>query len=139
MSTEENKAIVRRYQEAYNSNNFDALNEIVAPDFISHSLAPGLPPGLQGGNLMHQMTMAAMPDYQVSIDDLIAEEDKVVTRFTMTGTHTGADFLGLSPSGRKINVTGISIFRLANGKIAEHWANEDALALLQQLGAMPTP
>ena len=137
MSTEENKAIVRRYQEAYNSNNLDALNGVVAPDFVSHSLAPGLPEGLQGGNLMHQMTMAAMADYRVSIDDLIAEGDRVVARFTMTGTHTGAEFLGLPASGRKINVSGISIFRLADGKIVEHWANEDALGLLQQLGAMP--
>ena len=137
MSTEENKTIVRRYQEAYNTNNLDALNEIVAPDFVSHSLAPGLPEGLQGGNLMHQMTMAAMSDYQVSIDDLIAEGDRVAARFTMMGTHTGADFLGLPPSGRKINVSGISIFRIADGKIVEHWANEDALGLLQQLGAMP--
>lgn len=137
MSTEANKAIVRRYQEAYNSNNLDALNEVVAHDFVSHSLAPGLPEGLQGGNLMHQMAMAAMPDYRVSIDDLIAEGDRVVARFTMTGIHTGADFLGLSASGRKINVTGISIFRVASGKIVEHWANEDALGLLQQLGAMP--
>jgi len=81
--------------------------------------------------------MAAMPDYNVSIDDLIAEGDRVAARFTMRGTHTGADFLGLPASGRKINVTGISIFRIADGKIAEHWANEDALGLLQQLGAMP--
>ena len=139
MSTEQNKAIVRLYQEAYNTNNLDALLEVVAPDFVSHSLAPGLPPGLQGGNLMHQMTVAAMPDYQVTIEDLIAEGDKVVARFTMTGTHTGAEFLGLPPSGRKINVTGISIFRVADGKIVEHLANEDALGLLQQLGAMPTP
>ena len=139
MSTEANKTIVRRYQEAYNTNNLDALTEIVSPAFMSHSLAPGLPAGLQGGNLMHQMTMAAMPDYQVSIDDLIAEGDRVVARFTMTGTHTGAEFLGLPASGRKIDVSGISIFRLADGKIVEHWANEDALGLLQQLGAMPNP
>lgn len=136
MSTEANKAIVRRYQEAYNSNNLHALNKIVASDFVSYSLAPGLPEGLQGGNLMHQMTMAAMPDYRVSIDDLIAEGDRVVARFTMTGTHTGAEFLGLPASGRKINVSGISIFHIANGQIAEHWANEDALGLLQQLGAI---
>lgn len=139
MSNEENKSIVRRYQEAYNTNNLNALNHIVAPDFVSHSLAPGLPPGMQGGNLIHQMTMAAMPDYQVVIEDLMGEGDKVVARFTMTGTHTGTEFLGLPPSGRQINVTGISIFRIADGKIVEHWANEDALGLLQQLGAMPTP
>src|SRR2546429_1453723 len=136
MSTEENKAIVRRYQEAYNSNNLDALNKVVAPDFVSHSLAPGLPDGLQGGNLTHEMAMAAMPDYKVSIEDVIAEGDRVVESFTMTGTHTGAEFLGLPPSGRQINVTGISIFRLANGKFVEHWANEDALGLVQQLGAV---
>lgn len=138
MSTEENKAIVRSYQAAYNTNNLNNLGEIVSADFLSHSLAPGLPEGLQGGNLMHQMAMAAMPDYKVTIEDVIAEGDRVVARFVVTGTHTGTEFLGLAPSGRKINVTGISIFRIADGKIAEHWANEDALGLLQQLGAIPT-
>lgn len=138
MSTTENKAIVRRYQEAYNTNNLNALDEVVSADFVSHSLMAGLPTGLAGGNIAHHMAMAAMPDYSVTIEELIAEGDKVVARFTLTGTHTGAEFLGLPPSGRQINVTGISIFRIADGKISEHWANEDALALLQQLGAMPT-
>ena len=137
MFSEANKDIVRRYQEAYNSNNLDALNEVVAPDFVSHALMPGLPPGLAGGNLVHQMTMAAMPDYRVNIEDLFAEGDKVVVRFAFTGTHTGTELLGVPPSGRKVNVTGISIFRIADGKIVEHWANEDGLGLLQQLGAMP--
>jgi predicted ester cyclase len=88
---------------------------------------------------MHQMTMAAMPDYHVTIEDMLAEGDQVVVRFSFTGTHTGADFIGLAPSGKQVNVTGISIFRLANGKIIEHRAEEDQLGLLQQLGAMPTP
>ena len=139
MSTKENKAIVHRYQEAYNTNNLNALDEVVSAEFVSHSLLPGLPPGLAGGNMVHQMTVAAMPDYHANIEDLIAEDDRVVMRFTLTGTHTGSEFLGLPASGRSINVTGISIFRIADGKIVEHWANEDGLGLLQQLGAMPTP
>jgi steroid delta-isomerase-like uncharacterized protein len=139
MSTEENKAIVRRYQEAYNTNNLEALDAIVAVDLISHDLAPGLPQGLASGNLVHQRAVAAMPDYQVVIEDLLAEEDKVVARITISGTHTGADFLGLSASGRHISVPGISIFRIANGKIVEHWAESDTLGLLQQLGSLPAP
>jgi C-1 hydroxylase len=139
MSTEENKAIVRRYQEAYNTNNLDALDALVAVDLISHDLAPGLPQGLASGKLVHQRAVAAMPDYQAVIEDLIAEGEKVVARMTIKGTHSAADFLGLPASGRRINVPAISIFRIANGKIVEHWAASDTLGLLQQLGALPAP
>ena len=137
MSTEENKSIVRRYQEAYNSNNLGILDEIMSADFASHSLMPGLPPGLAGGNMAHQVTVAAMPDYHVNIEDLIAEGDRVVMRFTLIGTHTGSEFLSLPASGRHVSVGGTSIFRLDSGKIVEHWATEDSLGLLQQLGAVP--
>ncbi len=136
MSTEENKIIVRRYQEAYNQNNLDDLDELVAADLITHALMPGLPPSLEGGKQIHRMTVAAMPDFQTAIEDLLAEGDKVVMRFTATGTFKN-EFLGLPPTGKLITFTGISIFRLAGGKIVEHWGQEDELGLMRQLGAIP--
>jgi len=133
---EQNKAVVRRYQEIYNSNNLDALPEVLSPDFKPHTLMPGVPPGLDGYKMLHHGSIAAYPDFHVAVEDLIAEGDKVAMRFVITGTHTGAPFLGIPAAGVKIRVTGVSIFRLANGKIVEHWGEEDAAGWLAQLGAM---
>jgi steroid delta-isomerase-like uncharacterized protein len=138
MSIEQNKAIVRRYQDIYNSNNLDTLVEVLAPTFRPHNLLPGVPATLEGYKGIHLMTVAAFPDFHVAIEDLLGEGDKVVIRFRMTGTHQG-DFMGIPATGVKINVTGISIFRLADGKIVEHWGEEDSLGWLQQLGAIPAP
>ncbi len=133
MTTEENKEIVRRYQEASNANNLDALDVLVAKDLVSHNATPGLPPGLEGGKMAHRATLAAFPDLQYHVEDLIAEGDKVVQRFTLHCTHKG-EFMGLPPTGREITLDGISIFRLEGGKIVEHWAVQDGLALMIQLG-----
>jgi len=136
MSTESNAALVRRYQHIYNSNNLDALSEVLAPDFKPNTLMAGVPSTLDGYKQLHLGTVAAYPDFHVAVEDLFAEGDKVVMRFTITGTHEG-DFLGVPPTGRRINVPGISIFRIADGKIAEHWGEEDALGWMQQIGAIP--
>lgn len=136
MSIEENKNIVRRYQEIYNSNNLDALNEIVTEDFLTPRMMPGVPSGLEGAKQIHQATLLGMPDWHTEIEELIAEGDKVVARITMTGTHTG-EFFGISPTGKRISFSGIYIARIEDGKIVEHWGEEDALGLMQQLGAMP--
>jgi steroid delta-isomerase-like uncharacterized protein len=138
MSIEENKAIVRRYQEIYNSNNVEGLNEVVAEDLLTPRMMPGMPQGLEGAKKIHMGTLVGMPDWHTQIEDLIAEGDKVVARITMTGTHTG-DFFGFPATGKKISFTGIYIVRIVDGKIAEHWGEEDSLGLLQQLGGMPTP
>ncbi len=138
MSTETYLALVRRYQDIYNSNNLDALGEVLSPDFKPHNLMPGVPASLEGYTMMHQSTLTSYPDFHVAIDDLFGEGDKIVMRFTITGTHEG-EFIGIPPTGKKINVTGISIFRIANGQIIEHWGEEDSLGWMQQLGAIPTP
>jgi len=137
MSTSANKEIVLRYQEIYNSNNLDALSEVVAEDFLTPRMMPGMPPGLEGARRIHKATLLGMPDWHTKIVDLIAEDDKVVARITMTGTHTG-DFFGIPATGKKISFSGIYIVRIANGKIVEHWGEEDSVGLLQQLGAMQT-
>ncbi len=138
MSAEENKAIVRKYREAHNKNNLDALDAIVAKDLVSHSALPGLPPGLEGGKMAHQGFLAAFPDTQTTTEDLIAEGDKVVERYTARGTHKG-DFMGAPPTGKKFSIESIVIFRFASGKIVEMWGLNDSQALMTQLGLMPAP
>lgn len=138
MSAEDNKALVRRYRQAHSSNNLSALDDIVAADIVSHSSVPGVPAGLEGGKMVHMMFNAAFPDGTTTTDDLIAEGDKVVERFTFTGTNTGP-FMGMPPTGKQVKTTGMSIFRIANGKIVEHWGENDALGTFQQLGIVPAP
>src|SRR5690242_4961310 len=94
MSIEENKQIVRRYQEIYNSNNLGALDEVVSQNLLTPRIMPGIPSGIEGAKIAHQMMLTGFPDYQTVIDDLIAEGDKVVARITMSGTHTG-NFMGI--------------------------------------------
>lgn len=135
MSIEENKVIVRRYQEIYNSNNLDALTEVVSEDLLTPKIMPGIPSGLEGAKAAHQIMLAGFHDYETIIDDLIAEGDKVVARITMRGTHTGA-FIGIPATGKYVVFTGIYIARIANGKIVEHWGEEDGVSLLTQLGVL---
>jgi predicted ester cyclase len=139
MATEDNKELVRRYRQAHNTNQLDQLDDIVAADLISHTLLPGFAPGLESGKIAHRRALAACPDYQVETVDLIAEGDKVVERWKASGTHTGTPFFGVPASRKSFSGTGISIYRIASGKIVEHWAEADFLGLLQQLGALPTP
>jgi len=137
MSLEENKAVIRRYQDAHNTNNLETLDEIVAADLITHSLLPGLPPGREGGKQAHRMIVGAFPDLHTKIEDLIAEGDKVVMRFAATGTFKN-EFIGLPPNGKTINFSGMVIFRLAGGKIVEHWGQADELGMMRQIGAIPS-
>jgi predicted ester cyclase len=138
MSTEANKALVRRYRAIHNSNNQDALDEIVAKDIVSHNSLPGLPPGLEGGKMAHFAFLESFPDIQTTTDDLIAEGDKVVERYTARGTNKGS-FMGAPPTGKKIEVGSMSIYRIADGKIVEHWGENDSTALMMQLGMMQQP
>lgn len=135
MSIEENKNIVRRYQEIYNSNDLDSLREVAAEDLLTPKIMPGLKPGLEGAKEVHARTLIGMPDWHTAIDELIAEGDKVVARITMSGTHTG-NFWGMPATGKRVEFTGIYIVRIAGGKIVEHWGEEDGVSLLQQLGVL---
>lgn len=135
MSLEENKAIVRRYQEIHNSNNLDALSEVVTEHLLTPRIMSGMKPGLQGAKQVHATTLIGMPDWHTEINDLIAEGDKVAARITMAGTHTG-NFWGIPATGKRVEFGGIYIVRIANGKIVEHWGEEDGLSLLQQLGVL---
>jgi predicted ester cyclase len=141
MTTEENKAIVRRYREIHNTNNLDALGEVLAPTFTAHDMLPHLPQTLEGAKMNHQGTLAIFPDLRIRTDDLFAEGDMVVERWTQTCHHTGGPFFigNLPASGKKVEITGINAYRIANGKIVETWANMDFLGVLQQLGLAPAP
>jgi len=135
MSIEENKKIVRRYQEIYNSNDLDALSEVVSEDLRTPKIMPGIPMGIEGAKAAHRIMLTGFPDYQTVIDDLIAEDDQVVARITMSGTNTGS-FMGMPPTGKHVSFTGIYVARIAGGKILEHWGEEDGVGLLQQLGLL---
>ncbi len=139
MSTEDNKNIVRRYRELHNRNEVDRFGEVLAPNFVAHEMLPNVPRTPEGAKMLHQGNLAVFPDLQTRTDDLFAEGDKVVERWTMTCHHTGAPFFigNLPASGRKIEVSGINTYRIANGKIVETWANMDFMGVLQQIGLIP--
>ncbi len=135
----ENKALIRRVEEAWNTNNLSALDPLFAPNFMSHSAIPMLPPGLPGAKQAHQMAMKAFPDRKVSIEDIIAEGDKVVVRARVTATNKGGvPWMGVPANDKKIDTGWVSIYRIANGKVAEHWGINDEAGLMRQLGALPT-
>jgi len=139
LSTEQHKALVRRFvDEVLNANNLDALGEVCSADCISHSLPPDWPQGVEALKEIMRSGYRVLPDLHYTIEDLIAEGDKVAVRFTRRGTHRG-EFMGSAPSGRAVQWTGIDIFRIADGKLVENWSNFDQLGMMQQLGAIPAP
>ena len=139
MSAEENKRVARRIvEEAFTQGRLEVIDELVADEFVNHDSAapPDLPPGREGLKELVRFYQRAFPDAQVTVEDQIAEGDRVVTRYTARGTHQG-DFAGLPPTGRQATAEGISIDRIEGGKIVESWNAFDQLGLLRQLGAIP--
>jgi steroid delta-isomerase-like uncharacterized protein len=139
MSAEANKAVARRYlDEVFNQANLDVIQEVIAPDYLEHSGSPHLPSrGHESVRASVSVFRTAFPDLRIEIQDLLADGDRVVCRNVGTGTFLG-EFFGIPPTGRAGAMTGIHIYRLENGRIAEHWANSDDFGLLQQLGVIPT-
>jgi steroid delta-isomerase-like uncharacterized protein len=138
--SEENKALVRRwFEELLNQNNLDVADEIVARDHVEHDpTLPDTPPGPEGVRQSVSLYHRAFPDAHITVEDQIAEGDRVVTRWTGRGTHQG-DLMGVPPSGNRVTVAGVTINRIADGKIAESWDNYDAMGMMQQIGAIPAP
>jgi len=135
--SEQNKAIARRFlDELWNRSNFELVDQLLASDYDGHSST--VIRGPEGAMAFVPRLRNAFPDFQFLILDQIAEEDKVATRWVIRGTHEG-EFQGVPPSGKQIEMTGIAIFRVANGKLIEGWTNEDVLGMMQQLGAVPMP
>jgi len=140
MSTEQNKALVRQMvEEIFNRGNMSRADEFLAPDFVEREeLPPGIPRDREGVKQLTIMLRSAFPDFKATIDDLVAEGDKVVIRQTWSGTHKG-EFMGIPPTGKSVSFGVIDIIRMAGGKGVEHWGQMDSMGLMQQLGAIPTP
>ena len=136
MSIEENRALARRWCEDFNAQNWAGIVARTAPDFIQHGAPPGLAADLAGHQQLLTALWTAFPDAHQVNEELIAEEDKVVERYTVRGTHQGA-FLGIPPTGKRVSVSALGIDRIKDGKIVETWISMDTLGLLQQLGAIP--
>jgi steroid delta-isomerase-like uncharacterized protein len=135
--SESSKSVVRRYLEEPTGENLAAVDELFAPTAVVHD--PGRPapePGPEGQKQVISGVFAAFPDFRFTVEDLVAEGDRVAARFVGEGTHRGALF-GLPPTGRRVRFSGMAIYRVADGQIQEGWAMFDALGMLQQLGALP--
>ena len=141
MSAETNKAVCRRMlDQLYNQHRPDLVSEFFTEDLVLHlgRASRDLPIGIEGFKERVTMALAAFPDMQIRVDDEIAADDKVVVRWTVTGTHQGK-FGDIPPTGKAVTRAGVAIYRLVNGKIAENWLFADDLDFMRQLGALPTP
>jgi steroid delta-isomerase-like uncharacterized protein len=135
----ENETLAHRYHmDIFQAGNFAVADEILAPDFVMHS--PGMPSelthGPEGMKRLATAMRTAFPDLQTTHEDTISQGDKVVIRWTLSGTHTGP-WLGIPPTARSFRVSGIDIFRIVDGKLVELWQEGDTLGFLQQLGVIP--
>ena len=140
MSTAQNKELVRQMVEkVFNQGNVSQADEFLAPDFAEREeLPPGIPRDREGVKQLTTMLRSAFPDFKATIDDIVAEGDKVVIRQTWSGSHKG-EFMGIPATGRSVSFGVIDIIRIADGKFVEHWGQMDSMSLMQQLGAIPVP
>lgn len=136
MSIDENKAIAARFYEVYNEGNVEVIDEIFSADFVGRD--PNDPSqerhGPEGVKQVVTAFRSAFPDLEGILEDQTAEDDKVVNRYAGRGTHRG-EFLGVSPTGKEVKISGVTIFRFREGKIVEGWDFYDGLGLLRQLGS----
>lgn len=140
MSSETNKAIVQRYyDQIWNNGRLDLVEEFISEDFHEDN-GPNIP-GLNGRDALKAIIggiRASLPDLQITLHDVVAEGNKVVTRSSFTATHQG-ELLGVPPTGNQLSVSGAAIFCLENARIVELWNFNDNLSMMQQLGVVPTP
>jgi predicted ester cyclase len=142
MPAEQNKAVLRReVEELYNhTGNLDAIEELFSPEYVSHEPTSGETRGIEGARRFATTFREAFPDLECTIEDMVAEGDKVVMRFRGSGTHEGETTEAFGPpTGKRMEITGITIKRFAGGKIVEAWTNFDALGMMQQLGVIAAP
>lgn len=138
--SEQNKEVVRRIEEAWDRNDLETLDPLFAPDFVTHTSVPGLPPGLAGAKMAHQGSLHSFPDRKVTIEDITGDGDLVAVRCHMTGTNQGGlAWANVPANGNRIDVEWISLYRVRDGQAVEHRAVMDLLGLMQQLGAIPAP
>jgi steroid delta-isomerase-like uncharacterized protein len=134
MSTDDNKATVRRFIDAlFTEGDLGAIDEYLADDFFNHDPPVGVSPDGEGMRAAGSMFRAAFPDWHSELHALVAEDDIVVERFTASGTHRG-ELMGVAATGKVVELRGINIFRVRDGRITERWGRLDELGLFQQLG-----
>jgi steroid delta-isomerase-like uncharacterized protein len=141
MSTESNKAIIRRFfEEAFNQGNLAVLDEIIAPNQVNGGpgALPGMPSGPEGAKALITTYRNAFPDLRFTIDEQVAEGNTVMTRWTAHGTHNG-ELAGIPATGRPATVVGVGVDRVENGKVVDSWGIFDQSGMLQQLGVIPAP
>lgn len=136
---QEPKAVVRRFFEAWNDADEDGIKEVVAADAKGHNpIEPSVPPSPEGEKQLMEMYHAAFSDATIHVEDVLAEGDNVAVRWQGTGTHEG-EFMGIEPTGQKIEIVGFEIDRVVDGQIVESWGLFDAFGLMQQLGVVELP
>ena len=133
MSIEENKAIVLRWFGELDRGNLDVVDELIADEYVDHNPAlPNLPPGREGVRQYVRILKQAFPDAAHTIDDVIAEGNKVMTRVTAAGTFLG-ECVGYQPNGNVIQISGVAVHRIENGRLVEHWAHADMSGFMHQI------
>jgi predicted ester cyclase len=139
MSTEENKSLVRRYvEQILNRGNMAVADELLAPDYKRYTSPTAVPLTVDVQKQRLAGIRAAFPDWHLTVEDMIAEGDRVAFRATIRGTHMGV-FQNVAPTGKQVTVSALDIVRIEKGKFIEHWGGPDLLNLLQQLGAVVAP
>ena len=135
--SEENKAVVRQIEEAWNAGNLDALDQFFAPNFTPHN-PPGAPTNLAEAKAFYQMAISAFPDRKTTVEDILGDGDQVAVRIRMTGTNRGGlPALGIPANDKPVDIEWIGIYRLQGGKVLEHRAVMDLMGLMQQIGPVP--
>ena len=136
MTASQTRAAYNRFlDEAFNNGRIDKLGDLLTDDYAFHDAPPGTPPGREGVRQVVTMFRNAFPDLHVTIDDQIAEGDKVSSLTTTRGTHTGAEIFGVKPSGKSFAMKGMTMARVENGRVAESWVKNDVMSMMSQLGA----
>jgi steroid delta-isomerase-like uncharacterized protein len=137
MSAEHNKELARRlFEEGFGKGNLGVLDEIMTPDAVDHTPFPGVASGREGYKQTISMIRSGFPDMKMKVEEMICEGDRVMARWTSTGTHQG-EFMGVPASGKPINIGGLSELIISDGKIAGDWTQYDAIGMMTQIGAMP--
>jgi steroid delta-isomerase-like uncharacterized protein len=138
MGAEDARALVRRFiEEVFGRGNVAAIDELVAPDFVSHTFGftEDGPAKLKAAT---ERVHATLSDVRFTVEDVVAEGDRVAVRLTASATPTG-EFMGVPAAGKRYTIGEMHFFRVREGRVAEHWHQHDALGLMRQLGALPTP
>ena len=137
MSSAENKALIRRFFEEIDARrDVSVIDDFISSEFVDHSPSPGMSPDIEGQRKAFLHFLQATPDGYHAVEDILAEGDMVSVRVRAWGTQTG-ELFGIPPSGNRMETTGIAIYRVADGKIVEHWNEIDMLGVMQQLGVPP--